>query len=178
MKPYGNLNGIGLIAGKGQTTMKKRTARTALTLVFVLVLIFSLAACGAKDAEKTETKTFTGDVVTVSIPSGWSLVSGTDMNGANSADFICHVEKFELGDPYLQVTKDDRDIEAIRKVLQSEETFGKYTGEVESNSITWYVAEKAAAAMIGEKACLVCGYECDFSSAEVQSILGSIQWAG
>ena len=32
--------------------------------------------------------------------------------------------------------------------------------------------------MIGEKACLVCGYECDFSSAEVQSILGSIQWAG
>ena len=89
-----------------------------------------------------------------------------------------YLPRREMGDPYLQVTKDDRDIEAIRKVLQSEETFGKYTGEVESNSITWYVAEKAAAAMIGEKACLVCGYECDFSSAEVQSILGSIQWAG
>ena len=155
--------------------MKKNILLAAL----IILLIFSLAACGAKNDGKTETKTetFTGDVITVSVPSGWSLVSGTDMNGANGADFICHSEKFEIGDPYLQTTKDDRDIAAIQKVLESEETFGKYIGEVESNGTTWYVAENAAAAMIGEKSCLVRGYECDFSSAEVQDILGSIRWA-
>ena len=173
---YGELNEIRLIVGKGGSIMKKNAILTAF---LALVLTFSLAACGAKDDGKTEatTQTLTGDVITVSIPSGWSLVSGTDMNGANSSDYICHAEKFEIGDPYLQVAKDDRDIAAIQNVLQSEETFGEYIGEVESNGTTWYVAENAAAAMVSEKACLVRGYECDFSSTEVQGILSSIQWA-
>jgi len=39
------------------------------------------------------------------------------------------------------------------------------------------VAENAARAQIGEKVFIVKGYECDFGSDEVQSILGSLQWA-
>ena len=163
--------------------MKKSILCKALTLVLALVFILSLAACDKKDGNdkgNTETKkpaqTFTGDVIKAAVPSGWSFVTGTDMNGADIADFICHAEEFEFGDPYLQVTKDDRDISAIKELLESEETFGKYIGEVELNGTTWYIAENAASAMIGEKACFVSGYECDFSSEEVQSILGSIKW--
>lgn len=39
-----------------------------------------------------------------------------------------------------------------------------------------YVAENAASAQIGEKVFIVKGYECDFGSDEVQSILGTLQW--
>lgn len=48
-------------------------------------------------------------MVTAELPSGWSLVTGTDMNGDDMADFICHAEKFEYGDPYLQVEEYPRD---------------------------------------------------------------------
>ena len=36
--------------------------------------------------------------------------------------------------------------------------------------------ENAACAQIGEKVFMVKGYECDFESDEVQSILGSLRW--
>ena len=41
---------------------------------------------------------------------------------------------------------------------------------------TWYLAENAAAAQLDEKAIIVKGYQCDFGSDEIQSILGSLQW--
>lgn len=155
--------------------MKKIGGILSLTFLFVFVFL----GCGTspeKDKGSGKTQFVSGDVVAAEIPSGWSLISGTDMNGASGADYICHSDKFKIGDPYLQTTQ-DRDIDAVRKILESEETFGKYLGTVTLNNGTWYVAEKAAAAKIGEKACLVRGYECDFSSVQVQEILGSIRWA-
>ena len=143
-------------------------------IILILMMMLSLAACGGGGSK---TVSATGDVVTAEIPSGWSLVSGTDMNGADSADFICHAEKFEIGDPYLQASKENRSIEAMQEVLESEDPFGAYSGTKELANGTWYIAENAAAALIGENVLLVRGYECDFSSSEVQNILGSLQWA-
>ena len=51
-----------------------------------------------------------------------------------------------------------------------------YAGTKELANGTWYLAENAAAAKLGEKALLVKGYQCNFGSDEVQSILGSLQW--
>lgn len=53
---------------------------------------------------------------------------------------------------------------------------GTYDGEKELTNSTWYPAENAACAQIGEKVFMVKGYECDFGSDEVQSILGSLRW--
>ncbi|MGN0174150.1 MAG: hypothetical protein ACI39F_06895 [Acutalibacteraceae bacterium] len=146
-----------------------------LSIVLCIIMLGCFAACDKGGKSTLETKT--GDVITVGIPEGWSLVSGTDMNGANSADFICNAEKFEIGDSYLQVTKNSGDISTVQEQLKSGDTFGKYIDDVDLNGNTWYIAEKAAAAMIGDYACFVSGYECDFSSDEVQQILGSIKWA-
>ena len=148
-------------------------------MLLASVIILSLAACGSSPANggEAETTAAAGDVVKAELPGGWSLVSGTVMNGADGADFLCHAEQFELGDPYLQTTQDGRDVEAIREVLESETPFGKYYGPKELANGTWYIAENAAAASIDGKTLLVRGYECDFRSAEVQSILGSLQWA-
>ena len=149
-----------------------------------LIMLLSVIACGnsekkdantAKDRQE-KSKSVSGDVIKAEIPGSWCFVSGTDMNGANGSDFICHAKKYELGDPYLQVTKDDRSIEKVTEVLESEEIFGKYYGSFELNGNTWYIAENAATALVGENTCLVRGYECDFSSDEVRSILGTIQW--
>ncbi|MGM9606356.1 MAG: hypothetical protein ACI3XJ_02515 [Oscillospiraceae bacterium] len=152
-----------------------------IAIIACLVVVLYLAACGgsSNSGEGTEVKTTpaSGDVVKAEIPGGWSLVSGTEMNGANIADFICHAENFEIGDPYLQTTKDDRDIAAVQAVLESGDPFGAYSGSKELANGTWYIAENAAAALIGDKVLLVRGYECDFGSSEVQNILGSLQWA-
>lgn len=155
--------------------MKKITT-ILLSSLLVLCTLITLTACGG-DSKKTATPV-TGEVVSAALPDGWTLITSTDMTGASGADFLCHAEKFGLGDPYLQVTKEDRDIEAMRAVLEAEEPFGAYDGAVELNNGTWYIADLAAAAVIGEKVCLVRGYECDFGSDQVRDILGSLQWIG
>ena len=158
---------------KGLLTIKK-----ALWLLFTAAVLLALPACGGSgetDSGAPKTVSASGDMVTAELPSGWSLVSGTDMNGVDLADFICHAEKFELGDPYLQAQEYFGGIEAARAVLESEDPYGTYAGTKELGGVTWYLAENAAAAQLGEKALLVKGYQCDFGSEEVQSILGSLQ---
>ncbi|MGN0460153.1 MAG: hypothetical protein ACI4HL_04480 [Ruminococcus sp.] len=145
-----------------------------------LMLVFLFTACGSNDGTSgasAETKTVTGEVVKAEIPSGWSIVTGTEMTGASGADFICHSEKYEMGDAYFQVTSDGRDLDRIKSVLESADTYGAYSGEAKLANGTWYIAENAAAAAVSERILLVTGYEIDFSSDEVQSILGSLQWA-
>lgn len=147
--------------------------------LFTVAILLPLAACGGSgetDSGASKTVPASGDVVAVELPSGWSLISGTDMHGVDLADFICHAEKFELGDPYLQAQEYFGGIEAVRTVLESEDPYGTYAGTTELANGTWYLAENAAAAQLGEKALIVKGYQCDFGSDEVQSILGSLQW--
>ena len=115
-------------------------------------------------------------MITAEIPDGWILVSGTEMNGLNRADYICHTEKFSYGDPYLQAEEYGGTFEDQKKVLESGNPYGTYIGEKELANGTWYVAENAAAMQQGDKAFVVKGYLCDFESEEVQNILGSIQW--
>ena len=177
--------------------MKKMNKTLAILLALAMML--ALAACNGKNGDNgnsgngnsgngnssansnnvstPQTTTASGDMVTVELPSGWSLVTGTDMNGADMADFICHTEKFEYGDPYLQVEEYPQDLDSAKAVLESGNPYGTYDGEKELTNGTWYLAENAASAQIGEKVFMVKGYECDFGSEEVQSILGSLQWA-
>ena len=159
---------------KGLLTIKK-----ALWILFTAAVLLALPACGGLGENgdgKPKTTSASGDMVTAELPSGWSLVSGTDMNGVDLADFICHAEEFELGDPYLQAQEYFGGIEAARAVLESEDPYGTYYGEKELGGVIWYLTENAAAAQLGEKALLVKGYQCDFESEEVQSILGSLHW--
>ena len=152
--------------------------KKALWLLFTAAVLLALPACGGSretDSGAPKMVSASGDMATAELPSGWSLVSGTDMNGVDLADFICHAEKFELGDPYLQAQEYFGGIEAARAVLESEDPYGTYAGTKELANGTWYLAENAAAAQLGEKALLVKGYQCDFGSEEVQSILGSLQ---
>lgn len=158
---------------KGLLAIKK-----AFWLLFTVTVLLALPACGGSgetDSGASKMVSASGDMVTAELPSGWNLVSGTDMNGVDLADFICHAEKFELGDPYLQAQEYFGGIEAARAVLESEDPYGTYAGTKELANGTWYLAENAAAAQLGEKALLVKGYQCDFGSEEVQSILGSLQ---
>lgn len=154
--------------------------KRVISIVLCLIFVLSLTACGstggASDASD-KTKIVKGEVVTAEISSGWCIITSTEMTGTSGADFICHSEKYEIGDAYLQVATDNRDIDNIKEVLQSTNPYGAYSGEVELANGTWYIAENAAAAVIGEKSVLVKGYESDFSSDEVQSILGSLQLA-
>lgn len=168
--------------------MKKMNKTLAILLALAMML--ALAACDGKNGDNgnsgngnnsanvsaPQTTTASGDMVTVELPSGWSLVTGTDMNGVDLADFICHAEKFEYGDPYLQVEEYPQDLDSAKAVLESGNPYGTYDGEKELTNGTWYLAENAASAQIGEKVFMVKGYECDFGSEEVQSILGSLQW--
>ena len=152
--------------------------KKALWLLFTAAVLLALPACGGSretDSGAPKTVSASGDMVTAELPSGWSLVSGTDMNGVDLADFICRAEEFELGDPYLQAQEYFGGIEAARAVLESEDPYGTYAGTKELANGTWYLAENAAAVQLGEKALLVKGYQCDFGSEEVQSILGSLQ---
>lgn len=149
-------------------------------ILFVSAMLLALTACvgsGSGGGDAARMTQVSGDVVAAELPSGWSLVSGTDMNGADSADFICNAEEFELGDPYLQAQEYVRDIEAAQSLLESEDPYGTYAGTKELPNGTWYLAENAAAAQLGDKVLLVKGYQCDFESKEVQDILGSLQWA-
>ena len=76
-----------------------------LAILLTLTMMLALAACNGGNSGDSAPKmtVASGDMVTAELPSGWSLVTGTDMNGNDMADFICHAEKFEFGDPYLQV---------------------------------------------------------------------------
>lgn len=154
----------------------KKVMTILLSSLLVLCALLTLTACGG-DSKKAATPV-TGEVVSAALPDGWTLITSTDMTGTSGADFLCHAEKYELGDPYLQVTKESRNIEAMRAVLEGEDPFGPYDGAVELDNGTWYIADLAAAAVIGEKVCLVRGYECDFGSDQVRAILGSLQWVG
>lgn len=159
--------------------MKKTNKILVLLLAFTMMLTF--AACSGSnsdsDAKKaTKTTAASGDMVTAELPSGWLLVTGTEMFGMNEADFICHTEKYQVGDPYLQIEEYPQGLDAAKAVLESGSTFGTYNGEKGLNNGTWYLAENAAVAQIGEKVFMVKGYECDFSSEDVQTILGSLQW--
>ena len=164
-----------------------------LAILLALTMMLALAACGGNNGDNgnsgngnnsadssnvsaPKTTAASGDMVTAELPSGWSLVTGTDMNGADIADFICHAEKFEYGDPYLQIEEYPQGLDDAKAVLESGSTFGTYNGEKGLNNGTWYLAENAAVAQIGEKVFMVKGYECDFSSEDVQTILGSLQW--
>lgn len=159
---------------KGLLTIKK-----ALWILFTAAVLLALPACGGLGENgdgKPKTTSASGDMVEVDLPSGWILISGTDMNGVDLADFICHAEKFELGDPYLQAQEYFGGIEAAQAVLESEDPYGAYAGAKELANGIWYLAENAAAAQLGEKALIVKGYQCDFESDEVQNILGSLRW--
>ena len=155
-----------------------------LAILLALTMMLTLAACdggdsgnsGNSDDSAPKTTAASGDLVKAELPSGWSLVTGTEMFGMDEADFICPTEKYEFGDPYLQVEEYPRDLDTAKALLESGNPYGTYIGEKALANGTWYVAETAAAAQIGEKVFMVVGYECDFGSEAVQSILGSLQW--
>lgn len=158
-----------------------------LAILLALTMMFALVACGGGNKgggnngnsdgnSAPKTTTASGDMVTVELPSGWSLVTGTDMFGTDTADIICHTEDYQSGDPYLQVEEYPQDLDGAKAVLESGNPYGTYAGEKELTNGTWYLAENAAVAQIGEKVFMVKGYKCDFGSDEVQSILGSLQW--
>ena len=94
----------------------------------------------------------------------------------HTADIIAHSEDYKTGDPYLQVEEYPQNLDAAKAVLESGNPYGSYDGEKELTNGTWYLAENAAVAQIGEKVFMVKGYKCDFGSDEVQGILGSLQW--
>ena len=154
---------------------KENTMKRLVPLFLIIAILFSFSACGGS----SKTLEVTGDVVSASIPTDWCLISGTEMNGANGSDFICHTKRFEIGDPYLQMMHDpqSRSIEDLQAFLESEEVYGKYFGSFECSALTWYIAEKAAGAAIEGKNCVVLSYECDMNSDEVRAILGSLAWA-
>ena len=155
-----------------------KTMNKILAILLTLTMVLALAACGGDDSGSSTQKTTTtsGDMVTAELPSGWSLVTGTDMFGIDTADIICHSEDYKSGDPYLQVEEYPRELDSAKAVLESGSPYGTYGGEKELTNGTWYLAENAAAAQIGEKVFMVKGYKCDFGGEEVQSILGSLQW--
>ena len=158
--------------------MKKMKKLSALLLAFVM--LFALAACGggagSGGGAAAKTTPVSGDMVTGELPAGWILVTGTDMNGADRVDYICHTENYTVGDPYLQAEEDARNIEDAQALLESGSPFGTYAGEKELANGTWYLAENAAVTQLGDKVMIVRGYQCDFGSEEVQGILGSLQW--
>ena len=155
-----------------------------LAILLALTMMLTLAACDGGNSGNSsnsgdsapKTTAASGDLVKAELPSGWSLVTGTEMFGMDEADFICPTEKYEFGDPYLQIEEYPQDLDTAKALLESGNPYGTYIGEKALANGTWYVAETAAAAQIGEKVFMVVGYECDFASEAVQSILGSLQW--
>lgn len=142
-----------------------------------LTMVLTLAACGGGAGGNTpKTTAVTGDMISAEIPSGWILVTGTEMFGNNTADLICHTEKYQTGDPYLQVEEYPQSLDSAKAVLESGKPYGTYNGEKELSNGTWYLAENAAVAQIGEKVFVVKGYKCDFASEDVHTILGSLSW--
>lgn len=64
-----------------------------------MMLVLDACSGGNNGGSAAKTTAVSGDKVTAELPSGWSLVTGTDMNGNDMADFICHAEEFEYGVP-------------------------------------------------------------------------------
>lgn len=68
------------------------------------MLVPTFTACerngGSSDKPDTSNKAEidTGEVIKADVPSGWCIVTGTEMTGASGADFLCHSDKYELGD--------------------------------------------------------------------------------
>ena len=125
-----------------------------LAILLALTMMLALAACnGGNSGDSSnsnsnsnssnngdsapKTTAASGDMVTAELPSGWSLVTGTEMNGNDMADFICHAEKFEYGDPYLQVEGYPQDLDSAKAVLESGDPYGTYDGEKELTNGTW-----------------------------------------
>ena len=149
-----------------------------LTILMALTMVLALTACGGDKGGSNAPKTtaVSGDMVTAELPSGWILVTGTEIFGMDTADLICHTEKYQNGDPYLQIEEYPQDLNGAKAVLESGKPYGAYNGEKALANGTWYLAENAAVAQIGEKVFVVKGYKCDFGGADVQTILGSLQW--
>lgn len=80
----------------------KKTSKVIMA-VLAAAMAFALTACGGGGAKGTEAS---GDMITATIPSGWTLVSGADMQGIKTEDFICHAKEYKVGDPYLQVEQE------------------------------------------------------------------------
>lgn len=161
-------------------TMKKLNKIAALLLALAMAL--ALTACGGSEAGSGDssaapkTTSATGDMVTAEVPEGWSLVTGSDMFGTPTADFVCHSESYQVGDAYLQIEQASYNLDDLKAILESGSPYGTYAGEQALANGTWYLAENAAAAQLGDKVMLVKGYKCDFGSADVHAVLGSLQW--
>lgn len=153
-----------------------------LALLLALTMMLALTACGGKGGDggskdsAPATTAVSGDEVKAEIPSGWCMVTSTEMFGSTGADIISHSEKYESGDAYLQAEEYAGSIEDEKAILESGSPYGTYIGEKELANGTWYLAENAGTVKLGDKVLLVKGYKCDFGSEEVQSILGSLQW--
>ena len=156
----------------------KKMSKILVILTVLTMMMLALAACSGDKGSSSAPKTaaVSGDMVKAEIPSGWSLVTGTEMFGNNTADLICHTEKYQTGDPYLQIEEYPQDLDAAKAVLESGKPYGTYNGEKELTNGTWYLSENAATAQIDEKVFIVKGYKCDFASDDVQTILGSLRW--
>ena len=112
-----------------------------LAILLALTMMMTLAACNSGNSGNSgdgtsKTTAASGDMVTAELPSGWSLVTGTDMNGDDMADFICHAEEFEYGDPYLQVEEYPRDPDSAKTVPESGDPYETYDWEKELTNST------------------------------------------
>ena len=136
-------------------------------LALIAVMVFSMAACGGGGGTQV-----TGDVVSASIPSGWCMVSGTEMFGQDSCDFICHSKEYELGDAYMQIATSFSDYDSTRAAY-ADSAWGDPV-EFTVNGITWSGADLGICADIGGTVVTVACYNVDFNDKEVQEILGTI----
>ena len=93
-----------------------------LAILLALTMMLTLAACDGGNSGNSsnsgdsapKTTAASGDLVKAELPSGWSLVTGTEMFGMDEADFICPTEKYEFGDPYLQVEEYPQDLDTAK----------------------------------------------------------------
>lgn len=139
-------------------------------------VLTSSVGTSSEKAPSVETHAVVGELVSANIPSGWSLVTSTEMTGASGDDFICQGDPYEFGDSYLQVISEGDDISRLKTTLESGSPYGTYYGTVDMENGTWYLADKAAGIQLANGRCLrVLGYEIDFQSNDVQQILGSLK---
>lgn len=154
-------------------------------LLLALAMLLTLAACGNTGSTNDSTDggvntpattQFTGDVVTAALPDGWCLTNGREVNGSVSIDYICNASSYQSDAPCMQVMDDSQSLGDLKAMLELESLYGTYMGSQKLANGTWYLAERAAVAQLGDKVIMVIGAGCDFGSEEVQSILGSLQW--